>query len=55
MYIKAIEPRIQLKLLKVHMLCCFFLFFVLFCFVLVFLGLHPQHMDIPRLEVESEL
>ena len=33
-------------------------FFVLFCFVFVFLpflGLLPQHMEVPRLEVESEL
>ena len=28
--------------------------FVLYCFVL-FLGLHPQHMEVPRLGVELEL
>ena len=29
-------------------------FFLFFCFF-VFLGLHPQHMEVPRLGVESEL
>ena len=29
--------------------------FVLFGLVFVFLGLHPQHMEVPRLGVESEL
>ena len=29
--------------------------FVLFCFVFVFLGLHQQHMDVPRLGVQLEL
>ena len=27
----------------------------MFCFVFAFLGLHLQHMEIPRLGVESEL
>ena len=36
-----------------------FLFFFFFCFFfffffLSFLGLHPRHMDVPRLGVESE-
>ena len=30
-------------------------FFVLFCFFVFFLGLHPRHVEVPRLEVESEL
>ena len=29
-------------------------YFILFC-LLSFLGLHPQHMEIPRLGVKSEL
>ena len=32
----------------------FYRFFVLFCF-LFFLGLHPQHTEVPRLGVESKL
>ena len=28
--------------------------FLLFCF-LIFLGLHPRHMEVPRLDIESEL
>ena len=32
-----------------------FVIFSLFFFVLVFLGPHPQHMEAPRLGVESEL
>ena len=30
-------------------------FFFGFCFVLVFLGPHPWHMEVPRLWVELEL
>ena len=30
---------------------CFILFYFIFCF----LGLHPRHMEAPRLGVESEL
>ena len=30
-------------------------FFVFFCFVFVFLGLHTWHMEVPRLGVELEL
>ena len=33
---------------------CSHLFCLLFCFVL-FLGLHPRHMEVPRLGVHSEL
>ena len=29
--------------------------FLFFFFLLVLLGLHPQHMEVPRLEVKSEL
>ena len=29
--------------------------FFLFCFVFCFLGPHPWHMEVPRLEVELEL
>ena len=32
----------------------FFFGFVSFCFV-CFLGLHPRHMEVPRLGVQSEL
>ena len=32
-----------------------FLLLGFFVFVFVFLGLHPQHMDVPRLGVKSEL
>ena len=27
----------------------------MYVFIFVFLGLHPQHMEVPRLGVESEL
>ena len=36
----------------------FLLFFSFFLFIFglfVFLGLHPQHMEVPRLGVQSEL
>ena len=35
----------------------FYLFIYLFIYFwsFVFLGLHPRHMEVPRLEVESEL
>ena len=33
----------------------FSFFFSFFFFFLSFLGLHPQHMELPRLGVESEL
>ena len=29
----------------------FLFYFIIFCF----LGLHPQHMEVPRLEVKTEL
>ena len=32
-----------------------FNFIMFVCFVFVFLGLHPQHMEVARLGVESEL
>ena len=31
------------------------IFFFFFFFFFVFLGPHPQHVEVPRLEVESEL
>ena len=31
------------------------IFFVVFVFFFYFLGPHPQHMEVPRLGVESEL
>ena len=30
-------------------------FGVMFCFVFIFLGPHPQHMEAPKLGVQSEL
>ena len=33
----------------------FFVFVFVFVFVLVFLGLHPQHVEVPRLGVQLEL
>lgn len=36
-------------------LCCFVIKFGWVLFVFCFLGLHPWHVDIPRLGVESEL
>ena len=46
------ESDLVLRMHKEEQFC-----FVLFCFVffLVFLGLHHQHMEIPRLGVKSEL
>ena len=34
---------------------CFIVSFFFFFFFLVFLGLHPQHMEVPRLGIELEL
>ena len=33
----------------------FFFLFLFFFFFIVFLGLHPWHMEVPRLGVRSEL
>ena len=41
---------LSLATITVNCLTCFS-----FCFVLFFLGPHPQHMEVPRLGVESEL
>ena len=30
-------------------------YFLFFCFVFAFLGLNPQHMEVPRIGVKSEL
>ena len=43
------NPRALKNYAKFSHLC------VLFCFVFVFLGLHLQHMEVPRLGVEMEL
>ena len=52
--IKYINLIVSLKILII--LCVFFVVvcFVLFCFV-CFLGLHPSHIQVPRLVVETEL
>ena len=40
----------------VHIISFFLFFFFFFClFSFVFLGLYPQHMNVPRLGVDSEL
>ena len=41
-----------LKKRKKNFFSFFFFFFLVFLF---FLGLHPQHMEVPKLGIESEL
>ena len=42
-------------LISLHMIVFLQFFFVIDFFFFVFLGWHPWHMEVPKLEVESEL
>ena len=50
----SIPPSLFLSIISFSFnLLCFSAHFISFLF-LIFLGLHPWHMEVPRLEVESE-
>ena len=50
--LKYANHHLSLRLLESF---CLIVFIFLFFMFLVFLGLHLQHMEVPRLDVESEL
>ena len=51
----ALAPFIRWKTLLAYLPCFCFIFFYFTYFLVFFIGLHLQHMEVPGLGVESEL